>query len=156
MEYRIVERESFLVVGKSIPTSQDDNMNNQTISKFWTQSNSDGFTMKLGELSEGKPFLGLCFNDAPDGSFSYMIGIETNQAIPNLESLFVDKAKWAVFESVGALPDAIQQVWHEIFTDFFPNSPYKHAPVPDFEAYFGGETTSPTYVCEVWIPIILK
>lgn|GEM_PF-2679113 len=64
MEYRIVERESFLVVGKSIPTSQEDNRINQTISRFWMQSNSDGLTMKLRELSEEKPFLGLCFNDA--------------------------------------------------------------------------------------------
>jgi len=99
---------------------------------------------------------GPLFQRRTDGSFSNMIGIETNQAIPNVESLFVDKAKWAVFESIGELPNAIQKVWHEIFTDFFPNSPLKHAPVPDFEAYFIGDTTSLTYVCDVWIPIILK
>jgi len=71
-----------------------------------------------------------------------------------IESLEVPKATWAVFTSIGKIPDAIQKVWQDIFNDFFINSEYIHAGLPELEVYLAGDTSSEDYKCEIWIPVL--
>ncbi|MDD3957383.1 MAG: AraC family transcriptional regulator [Candidatus Izemoplasmatales bacterium] len=156
MKYRIVEREAFNVVGKSIKTSQERNLKFHEIPKFWDDFNQSGHTETLCALSAEENVLGVCYDGMADGSFSYMIGVVSNQATSEFETISIPKATWAVFESVGPMPDAIQKVWSDIFQNFLPTSGYEHAPMADFELYPKGCIHDVDYYSEVWIPIVKK
>ncbi len=156
MKYKIIEKEAFTVVGKSLRTTQEENMKEGSISQFWGRSYDNGVVRSLCALEPNKPLLGMCYNDEADGHFSYLIGVESNKSIDTFDTLKISKAKWAVFESIGPLPGAIQNVWKDIFQNFLPSSPYDHAPMPDFELYPDSNLQSEDYFCEVWIPIIAK
>jgi AraC family transcriptional regulator len=58
-----------------------------------------------------------------------------------------------VFEVHGPMPDAIQEVWKQIFSEWFPSSHYEHAGTPDLEVYSDGNPTGPDYYSEIWIPL---
>src|SRR5690606_30311903 len=49
MDYKIVEKEAFLIVGKSIRTTTIGGENHQKIAAFWQESNQDGFTEELAK-----------------------------------------------------------------------------------------------------------
>lgn len=156
MNVRIVEKQAFQVVGKSIRTSQEKNMTYHEIPNFWTQFNQSADAQKIWQYSVGGGCLGVCYDGAPDGSFSYLIGVVSSSESKEFETLSIPKAQWAVFESIGPMPHAIQKVWSEIYTDFLPTSGYEHAYLPDFELYPEGDIHSHDYRCEVWIPIQKK
>ena len=61
--------------------------------------------------------------------------------------------KWVAAECTGAMPDAIQKLWHEMCAEFFPTSGYKPTYEMDIEAYPDGDMTSPDYKSQIWIPI---
>jgi len=153
MNYRIIEKESFKTLGKVIITSQESNQ----IPQFWTDCWKDGTVDTLLENGKSDPLLGICYNAKDDGTFCYMIGIETKDvSIEGMESTIIPASTWAVFESVGAMPHAIQNVWKRVFSEFLPSSKYKHAGTPDLELYYEGDSSKEDYRCEVWIPITKK
>ena len=102
----------------------------------------------------------------PDSTFSYLIGIEdVGQTVPGLEkgleTVVLPAATYAVFPSIGPMPQAIQAVWQRVFSEWFPSSGYEHADCPDFEVYpmfddSRGDPASPDCYSEVWVPIRKK
>ena len=62
--------------------------------------------------------------------------------------------KWVVAECTGPMPDAIQQLWHELCAEFFPTSDYTPTYEMDIEAYPDGDTLSPDYKSQIWIPAV--
>ena len=44
-------------------------------------------------------------------------------------------------------------MWAKIYSEWLPGSEYEMAPAPDFELYTDGDTDSPDYVSEIWIPV---
>lgn len=154
MKYQILEKDEFVVVGKSIRTTQDENMKDQSISKFWQKTNQSSLPGELCQVSPNKPFLGVCYGMESDGSFKYLIGVEADHVITHLEHVVIPKSTWAVFESIGPMPQAIQHVWQKIYEEFFPSSGYRHAGTPDFECYLEDGSSRKDYRAEVWIPIV--
>jgi AraC family transcriptional regulator len=97
--------------------------------------------------------------DGVNDKFAYAIGVEkpTAKAAPaGFETLRIPAATWAVFESVGPMPKAIQDVTVKIFKEWFPSTGYEHAAIPELEVYLPGNPDAPDYHCQVWIPIIKK
>lgn len=60
---------------------------------------------------------------------------------------------WAVFECTGPMPDAIQNMFHRIVTEFFPSSGYEPTCELDVEAYTAGPMTTADYKSQIWVPI---
>lgn len=54
------------------------------------------------------------------------------------------------------MPEAIQNLWKLIISEWLPNSNYEIVEAPDFEIYYAGDNQSPSYQSEVWIPVKLK
>ena len=54
------------------------------------------------------------------------------------------------------MPEAIQNVWQRIYSEFLPQGIYSHAGTPDLEVYFEGDNSASDYRCEVWIPVVKK
>ena len=153
MNYRIEEKEDIRTVGVVIKASQENN----PIPDFWGECYENGTAEKLCKTSPGKPLIGICCNMNNDGTFNYMIGIETTAAVPDgMSELIIPKSTWAIFESVGPMPEAIQNVWQRIYSEFLPQGIYSHAGTPDLEVYFEGDNSASDYRCEVWIPVVEK
>ena len=165
MDYRIVEKPAFKIVGAEVRVSTRDGENMQAIPKFWGESMASGVVKRLADLTSresvlGDALLGVCTEFEQDQQeFTYLIAVEkTGDAIPEgLVEKSIPAASWAVFESVGAMPDAIQKVWGRIFSEFFPSTGFEHAEGgPEIEFYPPGDVQSADYVCEVWVPVVKK
>jgi AraC family transcriptional regulator len=159
VDYRIVRREAFTAIGKSIRTSIKNEENLGEISKFWRDSATDGTVAKIAALAKTDEILGICYDSEQNGeNFKYAIAVEPGQHAANsdtsYESIPIPAATWAVFTSIGPMPGAIQEVWRRIYQEWFPSTGYERAPGPDFELYPPGNASSADYRCEVWIPII--
>jgi len=159
MDYRIVERGEFEVIGKVIRVSCKDGENFKRIPKFWNECCSDGTLNKMVPTANGNETLGICMDmELEKEEFSYMVAVEYNgkAADDSLVVKKVPKACWAVFTSVGPIPGAIQEVTQRIFQEWFPATGYEHADAPELEVYPEGDSSSAEYRCEVWIPVIKK
>ena len=90
--------------------------------------------------------------------FSYLIGIDGDniKGLDDCVVLEVPGGTWAIFESIGPMPNAIQKVWKQIYSEWFPATKYEHACAPEIEVYLPGNPQANDYRCEVWIPIVEK
>ena len=158
MDYKIITKEAFKVFGKIIRVNNRDGENFRRIPKFWDECNQNGTTESLCAFSESKDVLGICMDfDREQEQFNYMIAVETMKEKPaKLEGREIPAATWAVFQSIGPMPHAIQEVWKRIGSEWFPATGYEHAGGPELEVYPPGNPNDENYRCEVWIPIIKK
>jgi AraC family transcriptional regulator len=161
MDYKIVEKDAFTVIGKSLKASMRDGENNRQIPQFWSQCNNDGTVEKLLSVGSGKNALGICMDtDHVKEQFTYIIGAEVDSANRHANHGFntwnFPACTWAVFPSVGSMPGAIRKVWERVFQEWFPSTGYEHAAGLDMEVYPPGDVNAEDYYCEVWVPIVKK
>lgn len=160
MNYRIEEKGKMRVIGKKKWFSMENGEQLQEIPKMWDELTEEecGQLMELAGDSE-KKLLGLCA-EMYDGGFDYWIGTFSEKECPkDLGVLDIEAGTWAIFEAVGPmrpLPSNLQVVTQRIFSEWFPNSGYEHAPSPEIEAYSEGDMMAPDYKSEVWIPVVKK
>lgn len=160
MEYRIEQREAFRVVGVKIRTTMKDGAGYKEIPEFWAEAGRNGTLEKIASLIGAEPFgvLGIsaCENyDMTD--FDYYLAAATSKPVPpGMEEYTVPASQWAIFESVGPMPDAIQELQKRIITEWLPSSGYTYAAAPDIEVYPGQDIASPDYKSYVWFPITKK
>ena len=160
MDYRNEKRPAFQVAEKikMVPIAEQKRQN--MIPDFWTQSQKDGTLRHLCDISGGT-LLGICYGNPPQDAeeFAYAIGAvhDKGQAIPDdLQISEIPAHTWAKFCCKGAMPQAIQQLWHRIYTEFFPASEYEPVGDIDLEVYPDGDMDSPDYESEIWIPVRKK
>lgn len=156
MDYKIIEKDAFTVIGKSFQTTKDGE-NLRQIPKFWEDCNKDGTTDKLRSIGRDKDLLGICMDIQHDSDqFTYLIAVEDSSGTvaEGLVSRSIPASTWAVFTSEGPLPGAIQNVWKRIFQEWFPATGYEHSGGPDLELYPLGDISAEDYRCEIWVPIV--
>ncbi|QNK39536.1 AraC family transcriptional regulator [Caproicibacter fermentans] len=160
LNYKLIEKEAFTVVGKKLRVSCKDGENYRVIPQFCAKCSQDGtfdYLQPLADKSIGA--LGICtnFSEQTDDFDYYCAAEHDGSQIPDgMETLAVPKRTWAVFESVGPMPGAIQDVWKRIFSEWFPSSGYEHADGPELEVYEKGDMSAPDYHSAVWIPVVKK
>lgn len=74
----------------------------------------------------------------------------------NISYFALPAAAYAVFECVGAVPDAMQHIQERILSEWLPAWGYEYAPAPDIEVYSMGGWHAPSYSSEVWLPVLQK
>ncbi len=159
MRYKIVERESFQVVGikREFSTVNGENLNG--IPKMWDEAHYDGTNDLLFKLNNGKlrGVLGVCAakkDGSPEHLMEYWIATEYDGQTPEgLSMLDIPASKWGVFEVHGPMPDAMQNAWKQIFSEWFPSNSYEHAGTPELEVYSDEDPASPDLYSEIWIPL---
>lgn len=159
MDYKIVEKEAFAIVGKSIKVTTKNKQNLKLVSEFWRECCQKGICGELSTNAGELGLLGVCMDFRPeDEEVTYMIGVEKpqNKALTGFEEKEIPASTWAIFESVGPMPHAIQRVWDRIFSEWFPATGYEHSGGPEMEVYPPGDSAAEDYQCEVWIPVIKK
>ncbi|WP_295582149.1 AraC family transcriptional regulator [uncultured Oscillibacter sp.] len=154
MEFQIVEREGFRVVGFATKESMTMEDCFEKVPLFWKQVSGD-IPRLLPLMDGGEPRGVLGVSACDGGEFSgYYIGVATGQAAPEgMEACAVPAGTWAVFPCVGPMPQAMQALQQRIISEWLPASGYEYAAAPDIEVYFPGDQTAPGYRSEVWLPI---
>ncbi|MGW6380141.1 AraC family transcriptional regulator [Peribacillus butanolivorans] len=159
MKYNIIERDSFQLIGIKREFSLVNGENLIGIPKLWDKVNSDGTDDQLGKLNNGqiKGLLGVCVDKRileQNETMDYWIATEYDGQVPEgYSSLTISASKWVIFEVHGPMPDAIQEVWKRIFSEWFPTSGYEHAGTPEMEVYTDDDASNPDYYSEIWIPV---
>ena len=159
MNYRIVEKEGFRIVGlmRRVPliyegvnphiAAMSAELNTEMIGTLKALSNVEprGLISASTNFSEGR---------LDGGELDHYIGVATTkdeQAGP--ARLDVRPSTWAVFESVGPFPQTLQNIWGRIYSEWFPLSGYESIPGPEILWNEGKDVESPTFRSEIWIPV---
>ncbi|MBB6633046.1 AraC family transcriptional regulator [Cohnella thailandensis] len=163
MNYRIVDKEAFRIVGlkKRVPIVFEGV--NPEIAAMWASLDMETIDL-LKRLSNVEP-IGLISASANFdegrmeewGELDHYIGAATTEECPErLAKLEVGASTWAVFEAVGPFPSALQDVWGRIYSEWFPSSGYELAPGPEILWNESKDTSSPKYRSEIWIPVVRR
>ena len=158
MDYKIVEKDSFTVMGVSKVFKYDSATTE--IPLFWTEHYQTG---------KGKVVCGMygISIDESMGSyeFEYLIVDNYNpfMEIPNgFITKIIPKFTWAVFACKGAIPKSLQDVNKKIFSEWLPNcKDYEIAAGYNIEMYsdiadYPQGTQDENYYSEIWIPVKKK
>ncbi|MDM5247171.1 AraC family transcriptional regulator [Lysinibacillus sp. G4S2] len=159
MKYKIVEKEKFQVVGVKRTYNCQNGENTREIPKFWDEINSKGMDHQLFSLNNGeiKGVLGVCapnVSEQKNGFIDYWIATDHIGDVPEeLKAMEVPASKWVVFEVHGPMPDAMQNTWKQIYSEWFPSNPYEPTGTAELEVYSDEDPFSPDLYSEIWIPI---
>lgn len=159
MNFKIEQKDEFRIVG--FATKESMNMEDcfEKVPIFWGEVYAKGGIDKISNLIDGSVPQGvLGVSTCDNGAFSgYFIAAATNKPCPEgMEEYLVPQGTWAIFDCVGPMPHAIQNLQQRIITEWLPTSGYEYATAPDIEVYFQGDQSSPEYHSQVWLPIIKK
>lgn len=163
MNYRIEEKESFRIIGitKRVPIVF--NGVNEEIASMWKSLNPDVIqTLKSLSNMELTGIISASTNFSEGrmeekGELDHYIGVATTRDCPEqFKQLEVAASTWAIFEAVGPFPDALQNVWGRIYSEWFPSSNYELAEGPEILWNEQKDTSSPNFKSEIWIPVLRK
>ena len=162
MDYRIEKRDAFQVVCKRKRVGKPQSPNaTADITAMWQEFGADGTMDRLISLFPENPkmkgLLGICFSSELNAKqLPYGIGVEYDgrEFDGDLEIVTIPDNTYAVFTSIGRMPDAFIETYHRIVTEFFPqSSQYEYAENVEFEVYSSAYTSDPNYRCEIWIAV---
>ena len=162
MNYKIVEKDSYDVFGKSITIGLEENQY-EVIPKLWMDIQENGVYEKICEIGGFEPYSNTLLNAAlydfeNDGSYKFKYIINTSvppiKDVPEeLDVITIPSSKWVVFsesyERVEETSETIQNLWKRAFTEWLPTSQYEVASGPQLEVY-----PWETKTVEVWVPIV--
>jgi len=165
MEYRLIEKPAFKVVGYALETTSVEGQNLKDIPAFWADYMENGRGRRLLQVigKEHAPELGICTDFDPEtGRFVYLIGMEVDSfdGIPSdLVCREFPGANFAVFTTPKVQPqhfsNSIQETWRVVFNEWFPTSGYEHAGTAEIEWY--DERSNPgidgTPQMDIYIPV---
>ncbi|MET7821488.1 AraC family transcriptional regulator [Micromonospora zamorensis] len=158
MEYRIVSKDAFALVGRKARVPLVHEGMNPAIVAF-IRSIDKETTARIEALSDQEPagIVNVSDNLADsreEGTeLDYWHGVVTDAVPPeDLDALPVQAGTWAVFTTSGAFPQAVQHLWRDVFTQWFPSNPYRSRPGPEISrvrvSADGTEADA-----ELWIPV---
>ncbi|MFJ6431168.1 GyrI-like domain-containing protein [Streptomyces sp. NPDC091416] len=137
MRYRIVEKEEFRVVGRKARVPLVHEGVNPAIATF-VRSIGKETVARIKGLSDQEPEgIVQVSDDLADGraegtELDYYHGVVSSAPVPeDMDALPVAAGTWAVFDSSGAFPQALQYLWRDVFTEWFPSNPYRSRPGPE-------------------------
>lgn len=148
IEYKIVEKAAFTVMGRSRRFNSDTSY--EEIPKFWTEHFQNGG----GDVVCG--MYGICMN-ADGKNFDYMIAdnyIPWNEVPDGYTTRVIPAGTWAVFPCHGAMPKAIQDVNTKIWSEWIVNcKEYKFVGNYSIEMYTPPTENPEDNYSEIWIPV---
>ncbi|MBJ8004562.1 MULTISPECIES: AraC family transcriptional regulator [Bacillus cereus group] len=163
MNYRIEEKDSFRIIGitKRVPIVF--NGVNEEIASMWKSLDSPSIeTLKSLSNIEPTGIISASTNFSEGrmeekGELDHYIGVTTTKDCPEqFKQLEVAASTWAIFEAVGPFPDALQNVWGRIYSEWFPSSNYELAEGPEILWNESKDVSSPNFRSEIWVPVLKK
>ncbi|MET9508040.1 AraC family transcriptional regulator [Streptomyces flavidovirens] len=158
MQYKVVEKDEFRVVGRKARVPLVHEGVNPAIATFIREIGQETL-QRIEGLSDQEPAGIVSVSDNLDESraegteLDYYHGVVTRAAVPeDMDALTVSAGTWAVFESSGPFPQTLQYLWRDVFTQWFPSNPYRSRPGPEIlRTRLSREGTQAD--AELWIPV---
>lgn len=158
MDYKIVEKDSFTVMGASRTFKYDSAK--AEIPEFWSKLHQPGKEKVVCGM------YGISIDESMGSDeFEYLVADNYNPAVEIPEG-FVTKVipayTWAVFACKGGMPQSLQDVNKKIFSEWLPNSKdYEIAAGCNIEMYsdpaeYSKGIQDEKYYSEIWIPVRKK
>ena len=149
LEHKIVEKPQFTLVGMERKFHPETSY--QKIPEFWDEVMSMENCPLMG-------IYGICLDeDTRDGCFTYLIAdnyIPWQEIPEGLTVKVIPASLWAVFPCRGPLPESLQSVNTQMWSEWLPNCrEYKLARNLNIEVYGPpAEKPEDTY-SEIWLPL---
>ncbi|KOG41830.1 AraC family transcriptional regulator [Streptomyces decoyicus] len=158
MQYKVVEKDEFRVVGRKARVPLVHEGVNPAIAAFIREIGKETLE-RIESLSDQEPAGIISVSDNLDDSraegteLDYYHGAVTRAAVPeDMDALTVPAGTWAVFESSGPFPQTLQYLWRDVFTQWFPSNPYQSRPGPEIlRTRLSPDATQAD--AELWIPV---
>jgi AraC family transcriptional regulator len=163
MQHRLTELDGLRIAGRitRIPIVYEGH--NTAIADF-TLSLPDDLNDRLLALADVDALPGLLFatanqeGDGPDDSWcDYYHSVATTtpaDALPDdLAVLEVEPATWIAFRGEGPFPHALQNLWAEPFSEWFPSNPYRVLPGPSLLSILDTSDDGTRGRGELWMPV---
>jgi AraC family transcriptional regulator len=158
MRYRVVDRPDFSVVGPKARVPLVHTGPNQAIIDF-VRGIDPQVLERLEKLSDQEPqgIVAVCDDLDPSRAegteLDYYHGVITSAAAPDGTAVLpVPAGTWAVFTTSGPAPQAIQELWRDVFTEWFPSNPYRSRPGPEIlRTRLSPDKTEAD--AELWLPV---
>ncbi|GAA2388234.1 GyrI-like domain-containing protein [Streptomyces coeruleofuscus] len=162
MQYRVVDRPAFTVAGFKTRVPLVHSGPNQAIIDFVRGLGKQALE-QLGKLSDQEPHGIVAVCDDLDPSRAEGTELEYYQAVltaasapsdvpAGVTTLPVPSGTWAVFTTSGPAPQAIQELWRDVFTEWFPSNPYRSRPGPEIlRTDLSADGTKAD--AELWLPV---
>ncbi|MFI5760893.1 MULTISPECIES: AraC family transcriptional regulator [unclassified Streptomyces] len=159
MRYRIVEKEPFRVLGRKarVPLVHE---GANAAATAHVEGLDERTVRRMKELAGPEPtgvlsaVVYLTDSREEGAEADYWVGVVSGPetVAGDLDALDVPAGTWAVFDSHGPYPSALQALWRDVFTQWFPSNPYTSRPGPELlltrPVEIGAETGS-----QLWIPV---
>ena len=152
MEYQIVTRPEFRIVGFRTPLPTDAEESFQMVPRFWGEVGPRLHQLLPLMNTEPAGVLGVSTCHRDEENFYYVAVASSAPVSAVMAEYTVPSATWAVFSGQGQTPNAIQELQKRIVSEWLPDSGYEWAQAPDIEVYLSapGEEESQF---QVWMPI---
>src|SRR5699024_9983633 len=137
MQYRIVEKPEFRIVGRKTRVPLVHQGANEAILAF-ERSLSAEVRSAVEALSDQEPHGSVAVTDGIDDSRGegtwldyWRAAVTAAEAPEGLESLAVPAGTWVVFTTEGPYPEAMQTMWRDAYGEWFPSNPWRTRPGPE-------------------------
>ncbi|WP_405114068.1 AraC family transcriptional regulator [Micromonospora sp. NBC_01405] len=158
MRYRVTEKDAFHLVGRKARVPLVHEGMNPAIVAF-VKSIDAGTVERIEALSDQEPRGIVNVSDKLGDNreegveLDYWHGVVTGVTPPEgLDAMPVPAGTWAVFSSSGEFPQTLQNIWRDVFTEWFPANPYRSRPGPEIlQARVSADGTRAD--AELWIPV---
>ncbi len=126
--------ESFTVTGFSVRTHNSDEFYEKTakLPRLWQQ-------FYTSELATNANVLGVYSNYDSDanGPYTVTVGVKSNHAKTQLNSVTIQAGKYLVFQGTGPMPATVVETWKQVWAFFEANTEHQRNFISDFEVYSG-------------------
>ncbi|MFJ4190238.1 GyrI-like domain-containing protein [Kitasatospora sp. NPDC089509] len=160
MEYRIIEKPDFRIVGRKArvpliyqgvnPHIADfiKGIGAETVGRITALSAADpkGIVSVSDDFSPNR-------EEGSELDYWHAVVAREDAVVPDdLEVLHVPAGTWAVFTNSGPFPQALQEMWGETYSQWFPSNPYETRPGPELlQTRFVPGTGDAE--AELWLPV---
>lgn len=163
MNYKIVEKQSFKIVGFKKRVSMVFKGINPEIADM-TSLLTPEIIKQLKSISNVEPLgiISASTNFSEErmegkGELDHYIGVASiSDDTASFDVLNVNSGTWAVFEAIGPFPETLQDVWGRIYSEWFPSSGYETVIGPEILWNENPDTGNPKYKSQIWIPVRKK
>ncbi|WP_413381960.1 AraC family transcriptional regulator [Alkalihalobacillus sp. 1P02AB] len=151
MNYKIVERETFQVIGYKEEKVASDNF----YPKLWDTLKEDEYEkLEALAMSDFPGLLHIMKDTEEDEGMtkSYLIGVASKLEKEHLATSQIPKQTWSVFSVEDDTTEALLSTWERVYTEWFPASDYELADAPEFVR----SAPNAQGKQEIWIPVKKK
>lgn len=161
MDVRIVDHPAFRLVGRAARVPLVHHGTNPHVAAHVAAIPAEEHA-RLKALGDTEPAGLLAVSDDLDpdrtegSELTHLHGVAVQASTPvpdDLDVIEVAAGAWAVFRSSGPHPAALQQLWADTATQWFPSNDWRLRPGPEVLSVLEHDEAWTTATCELWLPV---